>query len=105
MPMHVFFNLVNGTESIGDEEGVEAANLDDARSQALATIREIRANDPASSRDWVGWRLEAVDQNGRLLLAIDLDADTRPLSRALGGEMVSQSIEHLPNVFRDSGLQ
>jgi hypothetical protein len=102
--MHIFFNLVNGTESIRDEEGVEAANLDEARFQALATIKDIRANDPALSLHWKGWRLAAVDQRGRLLFAIDLDADAQPISGALGGEMVSQPVEHLSNVVRDGGI-
>ena len=73
--MHVFFNLVNRTEYLRDQEGVEAGNLDDARSQAVAVFSEIRDNDPASSREWDGWRLVAADQRGKLLFAIDLASD------------------------------
>ena len=72
--MQVFFNLVNGSDSIPDEVGREAAYLEEARSQALAAIKESRRDDPASFEEWQGWRLAAVDQAGRLLFSIDLQA-------------------------------
>jgi hypothetical protein len=70
--MRVFFHLMDGTETIGDEEGVEVSDLDEARTQALNAIREIRASDAA--RDWGAWRLEASDQAGSLLFSLDLGA-------------------------------
>ena len=70
--MRVFFHLMDGTEAIGDEEGVEVSDLDEARTQALNAIREIRASDAA--RDWGAWRLEASDQAGSLLFSLDLGA-------------------------------
>lgn len=72
--MQVFFDLVNGTDSIRDEEGREASHLEEARSQALAAVRESMADDPASFAEWQGWRLAAVDQQGGLLFSIDLQA-------------------------------
>jgi hypothetical protein len=73
--MQVFFNLSNRSDSIRDETGVEAANVESAQWEALAAIGEIRANDPAFSRELEGWQLAAVDQRGRLLFGIDLDDD------------------------------
>ena len=73
--MQVFFNLLQGTNSIPDEKGVEAANVAGAQWEALAAVGEMRANDLAFSRELEGWQLAAVDQRGRLLFSIDLDAD------------------------------
>ncbi len=70
--MRVFFHLMDGTETIRDEEGVEVSDLDEARMQALDAIREIRASDAA--RDWGAWRLEASDQAGSLLFSLNLGA-------------------------------
>ena len=52
--MQVFFDLVNGTDLIRDEEGREASHLEEAHSQALAAVRESLADDPAC---FEGWRL------------------------------------------------
>ena len=73
--MQVFFNLVNGTESIPDEQGREAANLEEAHSEALAAIRESKTDDPASFTEWQGWRLNGVDQQGELLFSVHLSAN------------------------------
>jgi hypothetical protein len=70
--MRVFFHLIDGTEAIRDEEGVEVSDLDEARTQALDAIREIRASNAA--RDWGAWRLEASDQAGSLLFSLSLRA-------------------------------
>jgi len=70
--MRVFFHLVDGTETIRDEEGVEVSGLDEAQTQALHAIRELRASDAA--RDWGAWRLEASDQAGSLLFSLNLRA-------------------------------
>ena len=70
--MRGFFHLMDGTETIRDEEGVEVLDLAEARTQALAAIREIRASNAA--REWGAWRLEASDQAGSLLFWLILRA-------------------------------
>ena len=70
--MRVFFHLVDGTETIRDEEGVDVSDVDHAETQALHAIRELRASDAA--RDWGAWRLEASDQAGSLLFSLNLRA-------------------------------
>ena len=66
----VFLHLMDRTEAIQDEEGVEASDLDEARTHALNAIQEIRASDAA--REWGAWRLEASDQAGSLLFSLNL---------------------------------
>lgn len=68
--MRVFFHLVNGTQTIWDEKGVEVSDLDEARTQALNAIRELSD----AARDWGAWRLEASDQAGSLLFSLNLRA-------------------------------
>jgi hypothetical protein len=40
--MRCYFHLVNGHETIPDDMGVEVSDLDDAKTQALIAIHEIR---------------------------------------------------------------
>jgi hypothetical protein len=70
--MQVHFNLVNGSESIQDEEGIEVSDVDHAKAEALKVIQEMRSEKGAEPRDWAGWRLAATDQSGTLLFLLDL---------------------------------
>jgi hypothetical protein len=69
--MRVFFNLVNGSESIQDEDGVEASGVEHARAEALNVIREVQ-EDEAEPRAWAGWQLQARDTGGTLLFSVGL---------------------------------
>jgi hypothetical protein len=41
---------------------------------AMEAVEELRAQAPASSDEWMGWRLEIVDASGRALQVLPLDA-------------------------------
>jgi hypothetical protein len=69
--MQVYFNVVNGSETIRDETGVEVPDSHEAKAAALEVIQEMRS-DVTEPRDWVGWRLDAVDPSGTRLFSIDL---------------------------------
>ena len=69
--MRVYFHLVSGSETIRDEEGVEVSRVEDARAEALKVVREAQG-DGAALRESAGWRLEARDYRGALLLSFDL---------------------------------
>jgi hypothetical protein len=72
--VRLYFHVTNGSEIIRDEQGIEVPSLDHARREALRTIAEVRAEDPAS-RDWSGWTFRITDPGGRVVLLLDLDGD------------------------------
>ena len=59
---------------IRDEEGIEASSIQAAVVSAIEAVEELRAQAPAPSDEWRGWRLEIVDGSGRAVQVISLDA-------------------------------
>jgi hypothetical protein len=74
VPARYYFNLTNGDDMIGDEEGIEASSLQAAVISAVEAVEELRAQDPLNSDEWQGWRLEIVDASGHAVQTIPLDA-------------------------------
>ena len=70
--MRCFFNLVSDHDTILDDTGVEVPDLDTAKIEAAKAIRELRQELSGTKEDWVGWRLEIVCANGRVLHSVDL---------------------------------
>jgi hypothetical protein len=70
--MKCYFNLVNGSEKILDQDGVEVRDLNQAQKQALKAIEELREEDVASASDWADWSLEVTDSSGTVLFLINL---------------------------------
>ena len=70
--MRVYFNLVNGSESIRDETGVEVHDSLEAKAAALKAIQEMRSERLTEPGDRIGWRLDAVDPSGTRLFSLDL---------------------------------
>jgi hypothetical protein len=52
--MQVHFNLVNGSESIREDEGIELSDVDHAEAEALKVIHEMRSEKGAEPRG-LGW--------------------------------------------------
>jgi len=77
--MRCYFNLVSSHQSIVDEEGVEVADLGEARTIVLKVAAEMVQEGKAVIADWQGWRLEAADSSGATRFAIRLDAEARLL--------------------------
>src|SRR3954453_15869381 len=93
--MRCYFHLENDTSRLPDEDGVEVADLREARTQAFMALEEVL--DEGSGSDWLrGWRLRVVDGNGDLLFLLPLgrpaqsrvvaprSSGTHPLRFALG---------------------
>lgn len=72
--MHCFFHLVNGSEIIPDDTGVEISDLDMAQRLARQAIQEIRAEADRVDEEWQGWRLNVVCPQGSVLASICLSA-------------------------------
>ena len=71
--MRCFFHLLGpeGAELL-DEVGVEVSSLDDARTEALKAMAELRAESPGSLGEWNGWVLRIVDDRNSTLADLSL---------------------------------
>ena len=74
LAMRCYFNLVH---TIPDEDGVEVADLDEARVLAAEAITELIANGENEIADWRGWHIAVTDGSGAVVFTIRLD---RPLA-------------------------
>jgi hypothetical protein len=70
--MRCYFHLSDGHSLISDDEGIEVADLDEARSEAMKAIEEFRA-EAAAAEHRTGWRMDITDESGTIFLSIDLD--------------------------------
>ena len=71
MPRY-FVEFTNGPHTLADSEGVELADLGAARECAIEDARFLieRARPPG----WRRWRVEVLDEDGRILLTIPFSA-------------------------------
>ncbi len=72
--MRLFFHLVDSQDTIHDLEGVEVTDLEQARSEAIRALADMRQEDPSAPQDWSGWTLRLTDGSGRVVLSFGLDA-------------------------------
>lgn len=72
--MRFYFHLGNGSEVIRDDEGVEAASVEDARTEARLAIEEVVREGGTGILDWSGWRLEVSDAAGVQVFSVPLDS-------------------------------
>ncbi len=71
--LRCYFDLVGPTQRLADREGVEVADLDEAREVARATLAGMVEQGEVSGVDLRGWRLEAADPSGAVLFTIRFD--------------------------------
>ena len=57
--MHCYFNLVSSHHAITDDEGLEVADLEEARRFAREAVVEMFQEGVAEIARWRGWALEA----------------------------------------------
>jgi hypothetical protein len=72
--MRCFFHLLNGDDTILDDQGLEIADLHEAEVQALMAIQEVRQEMDSIDEDLMGWHLHVEDGSGTTLMSIPLDA-------------------------------
>ncbi|HEX2137727.1 MAG TPA: hypothetical protein VHG30_17845 [Microvirga sp.] len=75
--MRLYFHLKDTHEVIRDAEGIEVADLEDARAQVIQATKELRRENASAARDWSGWTLSVADERGMVVFALDLDACSR----------------------------
>jgi hypothetical protein len=71
MPMRYYFNLINHTERILDDTGIEVSTPEQAQAQALKAVQEMRA-EGEDSAEWNDWRLEVSDAAGAVAFCVSL---------------------------------
>jgi len=69
--MRLYFHLFDGSEVILDHEGVEVADLGEAKDAITGDIDELKREFPLEDRS--GWRLNVTDRSGVVLFSIPLD--------------------------------
>ena len=72
--MRLFFHLVDSQDTIHDLDGVEVVDLEQARTETMRAIAEVRQEDSTASEFWSGWILRVTDGSGRVVLTLALDA-------------------------------
>ena len=72
--MRCYFHVLNATRVIRDDEGIEVADLNHARAEALAALHEVREEDEPADTEWPKGTLEVSDYAGSVLFSLRLDA-------------------------------
>ena len=72
--MRCYFNLVSSHHTITDEEGLEVADVDEARSFAREAAAEMVQDGVAEIAHWRGWQMEARDASGTVLFTVGFEA-------------------------------
>jgi hypothetical protein len=73
MQCRFYFHLTNGEDVIHDEGGIQVSDLQAALTAAMEVIQELKAEDPTSTEEWQGWRLEITDEAGRVVESLALN--------------------------------
>ena len=71
--MRCYFHLLNSHEEILDDEGIEVADLEHAKAQAMQAIDDLRNEAIEVGASWQGWRLDIADLSGRVLASLCLE--------------------------------
>jgi hypothetical protein len=67
----LYFNLTKRWQSLLDDKGLEVADIDGALPGIIRAIKEVR-EEKRAELDFAGWKLDLVDQSGRLRASVVL---------------------------------
>ena len=73
--MRLYFDLRTDQDTIPDIPdvyGIEVADVEEARREALRTIRELRQESPSVAQNWSGWWMSVVDATGSVFFTLVL---------------------------------
>ena len=76
--MRYYFHLHNETDRMVDETGLELADPQQLRAQAIKALQEISKDDPELTEEGSGWTLTVTDNSGNVLFSIALDNPNLP---------------------------
>jgi hypothetical protein len=72
--MRCYFNLVSSHHTITDEDGLEVADVEEARTFAREAVTEMVHDGVAEIAHWRGWEMEARDASGAVLFTMGFEA-------------------------------
>jgi hypothetical protein len=72
--MRCYFNLISSHHTITDDDGLEVADVDEARTFAREAVAEMVQEGIAEIAHWRGWEMEARDASGTVLFTVGFDA-------------------------------
>ena len=75
--MQCYFNLISSHKTILDEEGIEVADMKEARAFAREAIAEMVQDGVAEIAHWRGWEIETRDASGAVLFTTGLEPSGR----------------------------
>ena len=90
--MRCYFNLVSSHHTITDAEGLEVADVDEARSFAREAAAEMSQDGVAEIAHWRGWQMEARDASGTVLFTVGFDAVFTTEAREAEAQAVTESV-------------
>jgi hypothetical protein len=88
--MRCYFNLVSSHHTITDDEGLEVADVEEARTFAREAVAEMVQDGVAEIAHWRGWQMEARDASGTVLFTMGFDA---PIPAEAHGDQPQAVIE------------
>jgi hypothetical protein len=91
--MRCYFNLVSSHHTITDEEGLEVADVDEARTFAREAVTEMLQEGVVEIARWRGWEVQARDASGTVLFTMSLDA------------LLPAETRHAEPLRKESGIQ
>src|SRR5215218_8764828 len=104
--MRCYFNLVSSHRTITDDEGLEVADVEEARTFAREAVAEMVQDGVAEIAHWRGWEMEARDASGTVLFTIGFDAaptwrlekprrkpSPRPSQRRMGPTLTTRRLD------------
>ena len=89
--MRCYFNLVSSHHTITDEEGLEVANLEEARTFAYEAVAEMVQDGVGEIAHWRGWEMEARDAAGTVLFTMGFDAPLTAEARIAEAQAVAEA--------------
>ena len=72
--MRYFFRLTDGTNELNPHEGIELLGNAAARDEAVKFARDIKSQGAMPDHKWNGWFVRILDQHGKEIDTVPLDA-------------------------------
>lgn len=72
--MRYFFRLTDGTNELNPHEGIDLLGNAAARDEAMKFARDIKSQQAMPDHKWEGWFVRILDQHGKEIDTVPLDA-------------------------------
>jgi hypothetical protein len=75
-----YFDIMDATQSVPDEAGLDCRDLDEAHRQARTLIADAMTGREATRIDWCAWRVEVRDEVHGLVFTVPFPVTLRQVS-------------------------